>query len=421
MSLVTLYETLHGTEIQVDREDALYRNFFDSLKEATGSVPDRLEVPSYVLEQYPALLRLLDWMSYGPLMFSISEEGCYPSEWLVERAIGGDFPRMPGPPTPGRRDFARLLPASVALADVSRIMQYLVECDPRWILYVYVDGRTPVKERMDYYRTVGCLVTQLEIRDWVTVNGTQLFWNIFSYGETDEVKNLLLGVRHGLVLQFIKSTPSWTMVNWEDMAAISSNPACYAYAGLPLPSPPELSPKGLYCSTIRIIVRMKASGYYVLELVDSPMSPLMYDRALTSLTDEGGHSILPPILFGLSPLLKGGRYTDIDEHYPEGRFITTDTLYGSVDIFSFMALIHLNVIYHSFRRKSKYLDKELSVSDFPDIIECIASHLGEKALRVIVATLLHYASHDEQAVAFCSLSGDRKPIEGRETFLRLPE
>lgn len=407
MPQVTLY--CDTKEISVESSDPSYHEFFDSLREATGSLPDRLEVPSYILEQYDSLLALFDWMQHGPLIFR-SFMRQYPYE---------DGKIVAGPPLPSRKEATSSLPPLVILADVSRIMQYLVSCHPSWILYTCLGGASSPGERMDYYRTAGLLLSEMNVEEYLPSGGAEAYYSVLNnYQGPNRLS--VDGFRHNLVVQAFKIPSTVVSPHWDDLALLTDDASCYAYAGLPCPSVPQLAPRDERTNPFLVVLRKSRTDIYYLSPQGSYDIRTLYDNALKSLTTAEGHSILHPVLFGLSVL--EGTYTDIDKYYSDRRTITLKKgATASLDVFGLLALIHLEVLSYHNRKKTRLLYPTTRIEDLPHIIEDIVSHLGTGALHVINATLQHYWASSERTEVFASLVKKRVPKKSESTsFVALP-
>src|SRR5437899_686244 len=118
-----------GTEyITIDSTDKYYSSFIDGIKEATGVLPEMIDVDEMVMKQWDAWQGLRRWLNPDHEVF-----GYIPSPKLGE---------------------------AVVLADVEFIMMYLINTDKNWLRYVYVDDKTSKENRLRHYRTVGRSIRQ---------------------------------------------------------------------------------------------------------------------------------------------------------------------------------------------------------------------------------------------------------------------
>lgn len=160
-------------------------------------------------------------------------------------------------------------------------------------------------------------------------------------------------------------------------------------------------------------------------LVDIDHLDTLYDRTLRSLTDEDGVSIYTPIQLGLSVILTGGKYRDINKLQSETVPSERSPKYPyQTDVFSLIAIIHLTVLLEIPRQRlpveKRYTQLTLETSDFAETIGPVRETLGTRALVVMVATLLHYNPTDKKVLYFCELAINRLG-DGDEGFIRLPE
>lgn len=405
MVLVTLTSTGVVKRAEVDSNDPYYKGFFDSILEATGELPTTIPVPDYVLDQFPAWLRLQEWMDIGPRVFypntfwfeatpivkyTESEE----DQQLLAEAIAAHPELQPyevllrgirteGPMASTPEAIRRAAPPLVFLADVRIIMGFMIEAPLEWVRYAAVDERSPPTERRDHYRAVGRLIRSGRKQELHNTTGV---WPERLYGDFNmeydpiylvaadtspnmieeilgiEWLNITAGIRHNALLQMIvrgdaesitsligntdrRGDPDWTLINWNDVCDFvnfnwfllnTNNPQeglnivkgksrvhniAYALAGRRLKNPPK---QPAVFAPLFVNHTSSARATYTLKTFKQKTAPivvhishlsLLYDRTLKSLIGEDGDSMYNPIQLGLSPILTGGMYRDINKYY----------------------------------------------------------------------------------------------------------
>lgn len=481
--LVTLVSPDRSLSITVEENSPYYKSFFESIREIEGVLPNVITVPSYVLAQHDAWLRLLEWMSLTPTVFY----------------QGGMFYKIYDKQDPA--ELRKLAPPTVFLADVSVIIGYMLDAPEGWLRFVAVDERSSFQERADYYRAVGRIIRSDERLE---AHHTSGLWPDRLYKDfhltEDPIRrrnqpltitidlanraplppeeferlinmdwmNILQGVRHGALVQMIgrqdrmhsgpeNGDPDWTLIIWDDVIDLvnvqwtitptwdlSKPPVVkgkggftlpYAYAGRRLPRAPMQLPLH------EVFMELGGSPGYISFHMRShtikerpPLSVevsnfgLLYDRTMRALTGDDDVSIYDPIRLGLSVILTKGKYRDINkvgekpaEIVPNKR--APNWAYES-NIYSIIPLLHLTVLLQVPRSRlgitEGYNNITLEEKDFPATIDVILSTLGSRALATFVSTLLHYKSEDSKALAFCELAIE-KVGEGDGLFIKLPE
>ena len=294
-----------------------------------------------------------------------------------------------------------------------------------------------------------------------------------------EPLNILSGIRHNALLQMIdrrdaediighgpskedrRGDPDWTLINWTDVCDFvnfnwfrmkyktspsdlislinTSNKVsvvAYAYAGrrvLKAPNQAAIFSPGLSSpsSPGRVTYTLKTLKRKTAPIVVhiSHLS-LLYDRTLHSLTREDGASVYDAVKLGLSPILTGGRYRDINSSSTPAVVIAPASR-GPHDeyeasVFSLLPIIHLTILLEVPRRrvdiKKRYNEMTLEPKDFVETIQLIIDTLGTIALVTFVATLMEYHSEDKKAMLFCEKALERIPDdEALMGFQQLPE
>lgn len=478
MVLVNLVNDKTGDVILVESNDPYYSTFFASLEEGTGSIPSELIVPNYVIEQFPHWLRLQAWMSLGPDLFLGQGYKRVMSSLQYDRsglgrlqALKAEAARLPLVYLSEVRDVIGFLvdtpPDWIRYVVVDRRISQKERRDH----YLSVGKMTREQPRFELHMIPGS--GEDEVRrvysDFNLIHDP-LYSEIYDESEKEESKNvewiaLLAGMRHNGLLQMLSRGESlkrgevdWSLIDWEDVVSMIDVNwfkmdgrltrqadggyipdfhlddaghlplVAYAYAGLPLPTSPT------YQTTQHSNIRRKHPGMITFTLTSSkrlaspPLTievdhlPLLYDRALASMTCSNGAAVVSSIEFGLGVLLTKSRYRDINRStliIPEER---APHFYYENDIFGLMSVIHLTVLLQVPRRRLAVshwytADLTLKEEDFPETIQLILNTLGSKFLSVAVATLLEYNSGDDKALLFCEVALN---YVGETGFITLP-
>jgi hypothetical protein len=136
MSTVTLTSP-SGWSVEVRVGDPYYKDYFDSIEEIDGYLPDAITVPSIVEEQWSHWKKLEEILEF------------------TEKRKALDLPFLY---IYGATAYGSLKENFVLLADVQHIQQAILTLPDDWMYHVAVDERTSQNERMDYYRKVGTMI-----------------------------------------------------------------------------------------------------------------------------------------------------------------------------------------------------------------------------------------------------------------------
>lgn len=482
IALIHLVSPDRKFSITVVEDDPHYATFFSSIREIEGVLPNVIQVPSYVLEQHEAWLRLLRWVELSSIVF-------YQGGYTIEGKNPADL-RLLAPPT-------------VFLADVFIIIHHMLDPPVNWMRFVAVDERSSFQERSDYYRAVGRMVrsdprmethhtsglwhdrlykdfqltrdpirrrNQPESISTEAANLTPLSPQDYERLINVDYMNVLQGARHSALVQSIgrhdrilsgpeKGDIDWTLVIWSDIIALvdvqwtikptwdlSAPPLVkskggftlpYAYAGERLLRAPTQLP--VHETYFELGGSPGYISYSLRSHVNSSRPPIqfgvshfniLYDRTMRALTNEEDVSIYDPVRLGLSVILTKGKYRDINraggkdkevEIVPSKR--APNWAYEA-NIYSIIPLLHLTVLLQVPRSRvgvtAGYQNITLDEKYFPATIEVVKSTLGTRALAVFVSTLLHYVPEDKKALAFCELAISELG-DGQGLFIKLPE
>lgn len=415
--IVTLYSVPATSEISVDSQSEYYSRFFSSLEEACGSVPDRVEVPTYVIEQFPSWLRLLK-------MIETMREGTE-------------------------------LPTRVYLADVEAILGFLIDIPEEAWLYICLDERTGEEARKRHYKLTGRLFRMGEGENpfpWLEQflnaiyrNGAYTLDNDpFRLARTDEERSaamefewltLAAGIMNDTLLKQIVG-PSYTADPWfsdelcnfvkADWSLLSGEEMTYEISMERVKEAETRPPIGAMLRTGRrvprgyaklgecvhanwistsegdnsLVVFSRPDGLLVAEIGDGHS----YSMLLQSLTDEQGVSILSPVDFGISMLLTDGRYTDAGDHIPRNLPTKGNSMRYQMPCWNLIGCIHaatlakMNSGHFGFDRGTYCL--VIDPSRFWKVAALVIKQLGKPALRSMVATLQHYNPEDPNTRLF---------------------
>lgn len=417
-----------GKIIVVQRDDPLYHTFLSSLEEATGTIPEEIVIPPYVMEQFPAWRTVERWIAIGHGLFYNGE-----LEWEKR----------------GSALLRRNLPPLIYLADVSYLVRALLDPPYGWERFVAVDERSSQEERRHHYTTVGRLTRankHLELhgipgdsnlyddfgmlRDPVRL--TQAPGPLYDAQMTEALLavdeyNILQGIRHDALLKVIargeataitrrgnSGNPDWLLVNWMDVVifacfnwySLSAKcptsllnvhrflpPACWAYGGIMLPPyiiPIPIQPQVVLTNGPRVpgYIRYHSSCSEVC----LPNYNVLYDRTLSALLLPEGDALRSHSNgVGLGPILEE------DDTHP---FIGTsgEPGYYETGVYTLFSIINFNVLMAVPRRLGK---TRLEEDHFEEAIALIVVTLGTRALATFVSTLLHWTGTDPRVLLFC--------------------
>jgi hypothetical protein len=425
MGVISLISS--NTIAHVDEEDPYFQEFFDSLKSATGeltSLPEEIELPDYVLNQWSHWLVLKEWLKRGSFIF---DNWMYPVD---DRKLLTAMEAMEIQPIEGEsdQDLAESVReewnlSAVALADVEVFVGMLINLPEDWEMYVYVDERTPLNRRKAHYKKAGEFALYRRIPSPVTL------WGDFSDGNwpiADIYKiNLLAGMRNDAILrqigdgrevfryQDVKTNGKnekyfgtkivsvagehdWSYVIWKDVISldlVGNNERLVDYlAGT------SLTVEQMKKDDAVTLRNGGNVGVHYNRGIPSEYccynAPLMHKKMIEVYSD-----IEDPILLGLSPLMSGKKLHSIVSELNEKMRLklASDGIIG-VPICYLLRVIHLSVLYIE--------EEELHTEHLPYVISRIMKKLGDEALLFITNKMIPYAEKtgDELSSRFCSLA-----------------
>lgn len=394
--------------------DPLYRTFLSSLEEATGALPDVVELPDYILVQRYAWEDLMRWIELGTDVFYMGEDT---DTWVELETL------------------RNITPPTVYLADVAAFIGTLVDMPVGWERFVAVDERTLPSERADHYRKVGAMVRRGERIEYhrectISLHGDLGLLNDPIHCTEDiemreallaiEDLNALQGIRHNTLLKLIGSGKwrviqereiDWRLIPWNDVlkygtydwTKLSRNDSSgaltiphsvplfvYCLAGVSIPTSIPL--RLTLPIPFHTAFQLDPIGTLVYQLGNGQLSVEieglneLYDRTLIAV---GGR--LSSAQLGLTSLLAPDN-TVIEPTLPVE--IPGRTGYYHTDIVGLFSVI--NTFYLKKRRGPMREDLEL-----PVIIDDIVHTLGLSALSTFVTSLLEDSSEDIGALSFC--------------------
>lgn len=424
---VTLYSSSSSLTYEVDSEQSYYKKFFSDLKEATGTTPDRLEVPEYVLEQYPA------WAAF------ITAQTGEPMSTHASRLT--------------------------YLADVRYIIGYLIELPSTLYVCLAADDRQTLEEKRAHFLLTGRLlrshkkytrVKKVEACTWLIsfsalhasslwkknlgkfsgdITGlyndpVRLAMTVEKFERALSIEWISIAVGLTNNSRLLSSAQCWeddyryyqgivdlVGVDWSQLdreqqhsyekamhnaLSISGPPptSFYFYARRKLPegTVPILSEceQGLSHDpdSIKLIVKLEKS-------VLTASFFHSFGSMIHCMTDERGVFILPPPECGLEMLLTGGSYgSHSKDYYPS---MACDSIY-SVSIWNLIGIriaLSLAQVPFSKQEVTRLTGLVLQEEDFLPAATHLVSQLGLETLVALLASLKHYVPGDSKAMSFC--------------------
>jgi hypothetical protein len=202
-------------KVMVDNRLGYYSGFINALKEK-GALPNIIDVPSIVKDQWNAWMRLKDWIEGGLGCF-LEHQSNRRTEYDV--LMNSCYLRKQA-----RNN------ALVLLSEVEDIVSILLSLPPEWRMYVVCDSDIPYSRRLEHYQLTGSIVDNLQSHyTWKSCKFLDVNFTLSS--EEGDWANQYRGCFHSGVIKHLlfnytesgyKCQIDWDCLPWNDIVSIDS-------------------------------------------------------------------------------------------------------------------------------------------------------------------------------------------------------